>query len=263
VKKSFKAPDLKVPAALRDLYEDLRDRRLLPLVALLLVAIVAAPFLLSDSTEPKPPPVRSGGGTAMSSASETRLTVVPAAPGLRDPGRRLGHREPEDPFVPKYVAKALSDQSVEVESGGGGGTESDGGSEGGGETTPVEPPSAGLYYFTTAVKLKLVRSQPEPEGGVVRDEVVYPRVLPSTTLTGEKQQVVTYMGLGPKSKQPVFLVGDDVTGVFGEGKCLSGTEHCHLIELKVNEPEVFNYGENGVRIRIKVLGTELVKLGHP
>ncbi len=38
---------IKPPKFVADLYADLRDRRLLPLVALLLVAIVAAPFLLS------------------------------------------------------------------------------------------------------------------------------------------------------------------------------------------------------------------------
>ena len=54
----LKMPDLKnvkVPRFVTDLYQDLVDRRLLPLVALILVAIVAVPFLLGGSEEPPAP----------------------------------------------------------------------------------------------------------------------------------------------------------------------------------------------------------------
>ena len=47
----IKLPDLKVPAPLVDLYYDLRERHLLPLVAVLLVAIVAVPIALSQSSQ--------------------------------------------------------------------------------------------------------------------------------------------------------------------------------------------------------------------
>ncbi len=40
---------------LKDLYRDLRDRRLLPVVIALAVAIVAVPFLLGGGSEPVPP----------------------------------------------------------------------------------------------------------------------------------------------------------------------------------------------------------------
>lgn len=257
--KSPKRPEMKVPNAFRDLYQDLRDRRLLPLVALLLVAIAAVPFLLSDPSEPKPPPLSPGPG-ATGSAANAELTVVPAAPGLRDPGRRLKHREPQDPFVQKFKGKALSEESIDVESDDE--PEAKGSPPDGGEPpTTVDPGDPRIFYFTTAVKVKVVKSVPEPEGGVVRDEVVLPRVLPATTLMGEKQQVVTYMGLSPKNKQPVFLVSDDVTGVFGDNKCLAGTESCRLIELRVDQPQVFFYGENGVRFRINVLDIEVVRTG--
>ena len=49
-------PELKTPDFLSDLYYDLRDRRLLPVVALVIVAIAAVPFLLGgDSEEPYVP----------------------------------------------------------------------------------------------------------------------------------------------------------------------------------------------------------------
>jgi len=53
----LKLSELKVPPFLTDLYYDLRDRRLLPLVALVVVAIFAVPFLLGgESTKPATPP---------------------------------------------------------------------------------------------------------------------------------------------------------------------------------------------------------------
>ncbi len=44
----LKMPEPKAPAFLADLYYDLRDRRLLPLLALVVVAIAATPFLLGQ-----------------------------------------------------------------------------------------------------------------------------------------------------------------------------------------------------------------------
>ena len=86
---------LKAPAFLNDLYYDLRDRRLLLPLALVLVAIAAVPFLLGS--KPKPVPAPPGGGIAAAvgdGGSGSKLTVVEAQPGLRDYHKRLKHRTP-------------------------------------------------------------------------------------------------------------------------------------------------------------------------
>jgi hypothetical protein len=97
----LKTPELKVPAVLSDLYYDLRDRRLLPLIGLLAVAIVATPFLLGQGSEALAPPPTPAAIQALKE-SEGRptasLTVVEANPGLRDYRRRLRNRTPLDPF---------------------------------------------------------------------------------------------------------------------------------------------------------------------
>jgi hypothetical protein len=69
----LKGSEMKVPPFLSDLYYDLRDRRLLPLLALILVAIVATPFLLKeDSPEPAPaPPPVAGNGSRRTPSSST------------------------------------------------------------------------------------------------------------------------------------------------------------------------------------------------
>jgi hypothetical protein len=81
----LKMPEIKVPPFLSDLYWDLHDRRLLPIVALLVVAIVAVPFLLGGGGSEEAKPAHSGAASSlkreMTDVSE--LTVVRADPGLR------------------------------------------------------------------------------------------------------------------------------------------------------------------------------------
>src|SRR5436189_246821 len=114
----LKMPDFKVPAFVSDLYYDLRDRRLLPLVGLVLVAIVAVPFLLSGGSEEQGPPRIVPPES--SSANASQLTVVAATPGLRAYKQRLRSRTPKDPFKKPPVPTA---------SGGELGTESNNGFE--------------------------------------------------------------------------------------------------------------------------------------
>lgn len=106
--KKITRPGLKVPDALVDLYYDLRDRRLLPLVALLLVAIVAAPLLLSEgggSEAPESPsPVTPATQTTSDvSGGGSKLTVVKVDPGIRNPRKRLSGRREKDPFTQQYT----------------------------------------------------------------------------------------------------------------------------------------------------------------
>lgn len=102
----LKLPRLRVPDFLFDLNYDLRDRRLLPLVALGLVAIVAVPFLLSGRSDEEATEGEAGASasTLEESSGGTELTVVKATPGLRDYRKRLRDRSPSDPFKQRYTA---------------------------------------------------------------------------------------------------------------------------------------------------------------
>jgi hypothetical protein len=285
----LKMPALKPPAFLADLYHDLRDRRLLPLVALVLVAIVATPILLGQKSESTLPPIGAGPIAALKQegGKTSELTVVEAKPGLRDYRKRLHDRRPTDPFKQRYTKAQLkgtklggsggkgstgggsseagstgttNGEGAEGGSGGGsgGGAPSGGGSGGSGGA----PPHATLYAF--AVNLTIVHSSgSEAEGNrETSPPEARKRVLPTTSLPDEKTQVVTYMGLSPKTRKPLFLVSSDVTGVFGEGKCVAGTGSCQLIELEPGFPEVFELGEGADRYSIKVTKVEVVVTGH-
>ena len=283
-------PDLKVPTLLADLYYDLRDRRLLPLVALVLVAIVATPFLLSqgsEAEEPIPVPeaiqaLKEAGGQRTSS-----LTVVEANPGLRDYRKRLRRRTPLDPFrsfgKPNLKGAQLGDGS-EGEGGGGSGSSAPttststtvkktkesskttsttkttthttgegsggkGGSTGGGKEAAT---------YTIDVQITIAT-----ENGVTVKPVERLGVLPLTQLPGSEAPVVTYIGPASGGTKALFSVSKEVSAVFGEVRCISGTDTCETIELEPDFPVTFVYGSDQTRYRIKLVRIEPAQSFHP
>lgn len=290
----LKAPDLKVPTAVRDLYLDLRDRRLLPLIGLILVAIVATPFLLGGGGKP-PEPVLPPSGNAP--AEEASLTVVPAQPGLREPSKRLAGLAPKDPFRPHYTAPVFNKGAAPTsegsttsststststtttnapeggsagggaspsptpapESSGGGGSAGSGSSQG---QPSNEVPHGGVLY-TLAVTLEVTRIETKPDGSLdKKGPTTYKEVLAPTPLPGEKTPVITYLGMGAKHHEPLFLVSNEVSAVFGEANCISGAGSCQLLILEKGFPVTFVYGDNNVRYKINLLEAKPVLNGH-
>jgi hypothetical protein len=285
----LKGSDLKVPAFFSDLYYDLRDRRLLPLIGLILVAIVAAPFLLKDDpADPAPAPAPVTGGTGIEQASEKTLTVVKAAPGLRNYKKRLSRREPTDPFKQRFTAPVLAgselgeETTTTIEGGSGGGESGEGGSAGSetSPSTPSVPPAGGVpgggdsdgdevpdgvSLFTYTLDLQVTRIQTKPDG--TREKVgpkLHKDVKAPTPLPGGKTPVVTYLGLGAKEPRlPMFLVSSEVTAIYGEAKCIAGTSSCQLIALERGFPVTFVYGENDTRYKINLLDITPVPVKAP
>jgi hypothetical protein len=290
----LKMPELKVPDFVSDLFYDLRDRRLLPLVALVLVAIVAMPFLLSGGSEEAGPPAVEPPAEA--SVNTSQLTVVPATPGLRDYRQRLRSRSPKDPFKKPETKPDLSKaklgskgdngfESSEVTSSttstttGSDGTttettkttkneDGDVTTETETKTESTEPGSqpgddSQVTLFTFAIDLRIKKATTAPDGSTVSaNPVTRAKVLAPAPLPGEKIQVVTYMGMNVKTKNPLFLVSDEVTSIFGEAKCLSGDRTCQMLEVEKGMPLTFVYGPAGDRYKITVLKVYPVTAGQ-
>lgn len=254
----FKGGDAKVPPFLADLYYDIRDRRLLPVILLILVAIVAAPVLLKDEAEEVPPPPASPAvSPGLSKASAKTLTVVKSAPGLRDYKERLRHQEPANPFKQHYTGPVLKGSQLNeattttstAEEGSSSGSESP--SSSGGTVTTTRHR---LIFFSFAINVRISKVRTKPDGTLEKSEPENrEKVLAPAPLPGEKDPVITYLGLSDKGHNPLFMVSEEVTAEFGEGKCVSGTGRCQLIELEPGMPEIFEYGENKVRYKINVL----------
>jgi hypothetical protein len=289
---NLKMPDLKVPGFVNDLYYDLRDRRLLPLVAFVLVAIVAVPFLLSGGSAEKGGPSRIVPPEASANASQ--LTVVQATPGLRDYKERLRGRSPKDPFrkpptptasggelgtdgengfEPSEVTSSTSsttttktdtteststtkskDGVVTTETT----TEStdDEGSKGG-----DGDPQTALSTFAIDVKIK--QKTTAADATTVTKTFNRANLLPPTALPGQKTQVVTFMGISPATGNPMLLISEEVTSVFGEGECLAGTQTCQLLEVEKGMPTTFIFGPAADSYKITVVKVHSVTADAP
>ncbi|HSR93291.1 MAG TPA: hypothetical protein VLK56_00355 [Solirubrobacterales bacterium] len=290
----LKMPELKAPPFLADLYYDLRDRRLLPLIALVVVAIAAVPFLLGGEVER--PILPAAGAAMLGSPTEktSTLTVVEATPGLRDYRKRLRRRSPTDPFKQLYTepaggpassspgegtpasaspaSSAFSEESVtaesttaEVESGG----SSNGGSSKGGASpngSGGSPPSSaqGARLFEFVLDVQIVHTEATPDGGQKMSEPeVRRRVHSLTQLPGKKTPVVTTMGPNLHTGKIVWLVSNDVESLDGEFNCVSRTPTgaCELLEIEPGFPLELVYGPDKVLYRIKVTNIDTVWAG--
>ncbi len=305
--KRFDPPDLKVPAVLQDLVADLRDRRLLPLVGLLLVTIVAAPLLLSrTSSSPTPVPAVA---PVIGHNPETELTVAQSDPGLRVPRKRLGYLKAKDPFKQHYTGPVLNPGSEPIEPPAESSTnptsspavtpvetsaapspestEPTPGSEsvsgkGSAHSIPGKQPtgkqegsnsnpnpetggsnnSSEVTIFTFAIDAKVTKITTGEDGKPKSETVSREGLKPPQALPGEHTQVLTYTGISPKTKNPLFMVSPEVTAIYGEVKCVSGNGICQLVELERSFSATFVRGPAQARYKIDVLNVEPVAAGH-
>lgn len=278
----LKMPDLKMPPALADLFYDLHDRRLLPLVALIVVAIVAVPFLLSDSGSSSPTPLSTVAPSPAHVGAEraARFTVTQVDPGLRVPRKRLAKRHAKDPFAQKFTQPLASSEAPTAESATTSTTVTETPTSSEVSATsptlvvPVESPpptssapsggggaGAGedVVTYTWAINVKVSKTTINPDGTKERGKPeTREGIIPPATLPDKKTQVVAYIGVNPTTEKPLFLVGTEVTSVFGEAKCAAGTTTCQLLEMEPTFPETFALGEGGANYKINVLSVKRV-----
>ena len=72
-------------------------------------------------------------------------------------------------------------------------------------------------------------------------------------LPARKTPAATYMGVSSDGKKALFLISSDVESIFGEGKCLIGSQTCQLLALEPGLPETFVYGPQERTYRIELL----------
>jgi hypothetical protein len=261
----LKLPDLKVPGFLLDIYYDLKERHLLPLVAILLVALVALPIVLSQSSESEAEETGTAIATPSTVTPSSSLVVAKAAPGLRDYHRRLGNRTARNPFKPQGSSAAESQAegptSVEEVTIGGEPEEISSGGEGG-QPAPApgsdgEPPSGGqlkYYSWTIDVRVTPVSSGKDKPEASVRHNLPEMTMLPSRSVPA-----LTFVGVTKDEKNAVMLVSDKVTGLFGDATCTVGSEACQLIVLQPEIPETVVYGADSRTYRIELIKVSLTE----
>jgi hypothetical protein len=267
-----KGPDLKPPAFLADLYYDLRDRRLLLPIALVLVAIVAVPFLMGSDPEPLPA-VSEGASPDVTTARASTLTVVEATPGLRDYRKRLSGRSATDPFEQQYTESASAGGS---EAGSAAASSSEGSSSSGSVSIEVDesesdevvesvpnPGSGGddsggtdpgddgqrFYAYRPNVRFGVAGSG---------DLTVHEHV-PLGKLLPQKDAILVFIGASENGNQVAFNLTREVTIVRGPGQCVGGKEDCSLLILRAGQA-VDLVTEAGQTFRLHVVQIDFVEV---
>jgi hypothetical protein len=270
----IKLPDLKVPDFLLDLYYDLRERHLLPLVALLAVAIVAVPIVLSQSSGSETPEGEAAIATPSSVETPSGVLVAKSAPGLRDYQRRLRRLRAKDPFeqedAPATAESSSSAAGAETEAAPGESSAPSSSSpepsapsltapsESGGEPTPGP---GGLTYFSYAIDVRVVTGSAQDSGsssGSSGQSTVRRNLPELTMLPSRDTPAAVYMGSTKDGNKALMLISSDVQAIFGDGKCVLGSDHCELLAMEPGVPETFVYGGAGRAFKIELLKIHLV-----
>jgi hypothetical protein len=293
----LKLSELKVPDFLYDLFYDLKERHLLPLVALLIVAIIGAPIYFKSSTKSDPEPATTAGTTATASSvaggGET-LVVAHSTPGLRSYKLRLKKYRELDPFEKRgeEEASAATESSGEEAATVAPAEATVVGEETGGlseapavESAPYSPeayesgaPESGpadhqagkaeTRYATDVIDVRIVTVAPHPteekraKGAEPKAEVR--RNLPELSMLPDRQTpAATYIGLSNDGKKALFVVSSDVISLFGEGKCVIGSQTCQMLALEPGLPETFVYGPQERTFRIELLKIDTTYSAKP
>jgi hypothetical protein len=266
------------PQMLTDLYRDLRDRRLLPLVVVLVVGIAVVPMALTSK------PDDSGLAPPSPTASVTEKSKVPSAnvvvsdAGVRDFTRRLKGDHPKDPFIPVFApesapsdASTASTASATAAGATTPSSESSGASAGGTTTAPPSTGSGGSSGGGTA-------SQPQTEsrfyhyrikvraGKASEDLKTYDSVGSLKQLPSDNVPALAFLGVTTKSdfqpKTAVFLVSSSVSSIDGEGSCTFAGTYCQLLSLKPGEHEDLVWTDGEI-YRVELVKFNLIVRHNP
>jgi hypothetical protein len=203
--------------------------------------------------------------------------VAKAAPGLRDYRRRLRDGTPKDPFA-EPNAGSESESTAATTASGEGESESTGTespsvtvestetTSTSTETTETAPPSNGngeptspgqLQYFSFAADVRIVSVSSDASSSKAEPSVR--RNLPELTMLPSRDTpALTFMGVTKDKKKALMLVSDKVTGLFGDGICVVGSERCQLLVLEQGIPETVVYGADQRTFRIELLKLRLL-----
>jgi hypothetical protein len=276
----FDKPNVKLPPVVEDVYRDLRDRRLLPLVALLLVAIVAVPVALSVSSGT---PSSTGAPLAEivpADAPEAQAAVLAENPGLRDYRERLDDLKAQNPFDQQFETSGLA--GTEVESGSGSVeaiTESGGASVTGGDSTGSVTATGGGSTTTSSPDTSSSGGSVD-SGATIETEVFFYtfKVDLQYGIEGDVKErrnvklldllspVGTFIGAAPDASRAVFALSSNVTAVSGEGDCAPSPESCDFLSLEKGQSASLAYQQEGAELasyRLAVDDIRVVKVKNP
>jgi hypothetical protein len=278
----LKGPDIKVPAVVESLYRDLRDRNLLPIAALLVVAIIAVPIVLSASSDA--PSEAPSAEIVSVDAPEAQAVVLAENPGLRNYRQRLDEFKAKNPFAQQFQFSGLSQTTVESGAGDTGTVTSssgvptssgsvDAGSSGSSSvssgSTPSSEPTPTVDTDTTS---ETTVEQAKPKFYTWKLDVRY-------GAAGEVQKrdnvkvmdllspVGVFIGASVDAKSAFFFLSSDVVSASGDGICEPGPTDCQILTLKEGKAVDFAYQAAGAEApttyTLELADIKVVKVNNP
>jgi hypothetical protein len=236
-------------SAVRNLVNDLVDRRLWPVALALLGALVAVPMLLGGGSKAPASapavPLAAAAGTAAPNAQAAVALSQPSTstnptyrPGpVRNPFAQ--HKVPAPATTNPSSAPAPSAPSVpssapSVPSGGGGVPVT---------TTPIVPGSGGGRRDATETNVWRVNLR-FGEAGDQKTHKDIPRLSPLPSAT---DPFFIFLGVLADGKTAVFLISSDTTAT-GDGKCKPNPEQCDTIEMRAGDTEFFDVAQGNAGV---------------
>lgn len=256
------------PQLLTDLYRDLRDRRLLPLVLVLVVGLAVVPMALSSKQKSTPAPASPPVASVAQKSNAPSTPVVASDPGLRDYQRRLKDEAAKDPFIQQFLAPApgstqqggatFSSPSDTSGTSGVSPTSSSG-------TTPTEtsaPTGGSTSQPAPTTQSKFYRYQVKLRTGQAGGEMkVRENVNAVTPLPSKAVPALAFLGVTTDSDfQPqtaVFLVSSSVSLITGDGECTFTGTQCQLLSLEPGEHADLTWTD-GLTYRVTMVKFNLI-----
>jgi hypothetical protein len=232
---------------LLDLWHDLREKRLWPFAALLLIGIAAVPFTLLKKEQPAPPSAATA--TQAAPAGDKLPTIALDDISTKSPSD-LSEFSQKNPFKPlRDLPKVVKDDtnktvnlgaspdsgsssggsssndasSASSGSGSSGSSSGSGGTSGSGAGSYVGPRTT-YYAYRADIKFGLA------------GEAKTMKQVPAFTLLGDdKAPAAMFMGVTDDHKFAVFAVDTAIYETEGEQDCKPSPEACEFVYLKVGE----------------------------
>ncbi len=127
---------------------------------------------------------------------------------------------------------------------------------------PVPTPGPGkLTYYSYAIDVRVVSggSQNAASGGTGGKTQVRRNLPELTMLPSRESPAAVYMGSTKDGNKALMLISSNVEAIFGDGKCVLGSQTCELLAMEAGVPETFVYGGQGRTFKIELLKIHLVE----
>jgi len=273
---------VKRPQVIDDLYRDLRDRKLLPVVGLLIVAIIAVPIALGASSEPSSSSESPAAEIVPANAPEAQAAVLADNPGLRNYRERLEQLKAKNPFKQQFQFSDLDEATVEGTTGDTGTATATGGTSGAsvtdtGTSTGITDTGTGTGAVgtsdsgTAGVDGTADTSEPEPKFYTWRLDIRY-------GVDGDIQEqknvkvldllspIGVFLGASFDAKKASFFLSGDVISSSGDGQCQPAGAACEFLVLKEGQTQYFSYQppltEGPVTYVLELKDIKVVKLNN-